>query len=208
MRRTLSVCAAAALVFALASAGASAQTPKPTPGSLPSEMPAKFEPVTKSWDYDRRVVDIPMRDGVKLHTVILVPKTATKGGAGLLLTRTPYDAEALTSHVTSEHLGPMLYGYDNATDVIVEDGYIRVFQDVRGKYGSEGDYVMNRPLRGAAQPHRTWTTRPTPGTRSTGSSRTSRSRTGGSARSGSPTTASCRSCRSSSHIPRSSAPCR
>ena len=46
----------------------------------------------------------------------------------------------------------MLYGYDNATDVIVEDGYIRVVQDVRGKYGSEGDYVMNRPLLGPQNP--------------------------------------------------------
>jgi hypothetical protein len=45
-----------------------------------------------------------------------------------------------------------LYGYDNATDVIVEGGYIRVVQDVRGKYGSEGDYVMNRPLRGPLNP--------------------------------------------------------
>jgi len=45
-----------------------------------------------------------------------------------------------------------LVGYDNATDVIVEDGYIRVVQDVRGKYGSEGDYVMNRFLRGPQNP--------------------------------------------------------
>ena len=66
----------------------------------------------------------------------------------MLLTRTPYDADKLTSHVASAHLGPNLYGYDNATDVIVEGGYIRVVQDVRGKHGSEGDYVMNRPLRG------------------------------------------------------------
>jgi predicted acyl esterase len=40
----------------------------------------------------------------------------------------------------------------NATDVIVEGGYIRVVQDVRGKHGSEGDYVMNRPLRGPQNP--------------------------------------------------------
>ena len=43
-------------------------------------------------------------------------------------------------------------GYDNATEVIVEGGYIRVVQDVRGKYGSEGDYVMNRPLHGPLNP--------------------------------------------------------
>jgi putative CocE/NonD family hydrolase len=91
-----------------------------------------------------------MRDGVKLHTVILVPKGAK--GAPILLTRTPYDASALTSHAASAHLGPVLNGYDNATDVIVEGGYIRVVQDVRGKHGSEGDYVMNRPLRGPQNP--------------------------------------------------------
>jgi putative CocE/NonD family hydrolase len=113
-------------------------------------MPAKFEPVTESFDYVRRVVMIPMRDGVKLHTVILVPKGAK--GAPMLLTRTPYDADSMTSRVSSSHLGPNLEGYDNATDVIVEGGYIRVVQDVRGKYGSEGDYVMNRPLRGPLNP--------------------------------------------------------
>ena len=55
-------------------------------------------------------------------------------------------------HADSAHLGPILQGYDNATDVIVEGGYIRVVQDVRGKYGSEGDYVMNRPLHGPQNP--------------------------------------------------------
>ena len=45
-----------------------------------------------------------------------------------------------------------LDGYDNAVDVIVDGGYIRVVQDIRGKYGSEGDYVMNRPLRGPLNP--------------------------------------------------------
>jgi hypothetical protein len=129
-----------------------AQTaPPPSPSSaLPSETPAKFEPVTDSFDYTRRDVMIPMRDGVKLHTVILAPKGAK--GAPILLTRTPYNATRLTSHAQSAHLGPILNGYDNATEVIVEGGYIRVVQDVRGKYGSEGDYVMNRPLHGPQNP--------------------------------------------------------
>jgi putative CocE/NonD family hydrolase len=118
--------------------------------SLPSETPAKFQPSTNSFDYDRRDVMIPMRDGVKLHTVILVPKGAKS--APILLTRTPYNATELTTHANSPHLGPILQGYDNAVDVIVEGGYIRVVQDVRGKYGSEGDYVMNRPLSGPLNP--------------------------------------------------------
>jgi putative CocE/NonD family hydrolase len=121
-----------------------------SPAGLPSEIPPKFVPATSTFAYERRDVMIPMRDGVKLHTVILVPKGAKS--AGMLLTRTPYDAKALTTHSWSSQLGPILYGYDNATDVIVEDGYIRVVQDVRGKYGSEGDYVMNRPLRGPLNP--------------------------------------------------------
>jgi putative CocE/NonD family hydrolase len=124
-----------------------AQAPQQT---LPSERPAQFRPATESWDYSRREAMIPMRDGVKLHTVILVPKGAA--GAPMLLTRTPYDANALTGHANSSHLGPILNGYDNATDVIIEGGYIRVVQDVRGKYNSEGDYVMNRPLRGPLNP--------------------------------------------------------
>jgi putative CocE/NonD family hydrolase len=128
-----------------------AQTSPPaTYPDFPSETPAKLLPATGGFDHDRREVMIPMRDGVKLHTVILVPKDAK--GAPILLTRTPYNATELTSHAHSAHLGPNLNGYDNATDVIVEGGYIRVVQDVRGKYGSEGDYVMNRPLHGPRNP--------------------------------------------------------
>ena len=133
--------------FVMLSGPARAQSQYP---NLPGETPAKFTPVTDSFDHIRRDLMIPMRDGVKLHTVILVPKGAK--GAPILLTRTPYDATALTTHAESGHLGPILQGYDNATDVIVEGGYIRAVQDVRGKYGSEGDYVMNRPLSGPQNP--------------------------------------------------------
>ncbi|MCA9734363.1 MAG: CocE/NonD family hydrolase [Deferribacteres bacterium] len=117
---------------------------------FPSETPQKLVKATDGFNYTRRNVMIPMRDGVKLHTVILVPNGAKD--APILLTRTPYDASSLTSHAHSMHLGPILQGYDNATDLIIEDGYIRVVQDVRGKYGSEGDYVMNRPLHGPQNP--------------------------------------------------------
>jgi uncharacterized protein len=126
-----------------------AQTP-PAGSTLPSETPTRLQPVIESFDYERRDVMIPMRDGVKLHTVIILPKGAK--GAPVLLTRTPYDATAQTSHAPSTHLAPILQGYDNATEVLVEGGYIRVVQDVRGKYGSEGDYVMNRPLHGPLNP--------------------------------------------------------
>jgi putative CocE/NonD family hydrolase len=123
---------------------------KPAYPNLPSETPAKFEPATAAFDYTRCEEMIPMRDGVRLHTVILVPKGAQH--APILLTRTPYSADQLSGHAASAHLGPILNGYDNATDVIVEGGYIRVIEDIRGKYGSEGDFVMNRPVHGPENP--------------------------------------------------------
>ena len=116
----------------------------------PAKLLPPSTPVTANFDYIKRDVMIPMRDGIKLHTVIVLPKGAKN--APMLLTRTPYNATAQTSQAASSHLGPILYGYDNPTDVIVEGGYIRVIQDVRGKYGSEGDYVMNRPLHGPLNP--------------------------------------------------------
>ena len=66
------------------------------------------QPTTDSFDYVKRDVMIPMRDGVKLHTVIVVPKGAKN--APILLTRTPYDANAQVSHAHSPHLGPILAG--------------------------------------------------------------------------------------------------
>ena len=151
--RSLNLLAAVFIVLLLFIEPVNAQTPQPSPATspaLPGERPQKFEPTNDDFEYVRRDVMIPMRDAVKLHTVILVPRGAK--GAPILLTRTPYDATALTSHAESSHLASILTGYDNATDVIVEGGYIRVIQDIRGKYGSEGDYVMNRPLHGPQNP--------------------------------------------------------
>ena len=120
------------------------------PAGLPSETPDVFNPPADRLDYERRDVVIPMRDGVKLHTVILVPKGARR--APILLTRTPYDATAMTSINATTHLADAIDGYDHPVDVVIEGGYIRVVQDVRGKHGSEGDYVMNRPLKGPQNP--------------------------------------------------------
>lgn len=144
---------ASAFGIALFAEPTQAQTEPKAPATypaLPSEIPAKFTPTTDGFDFVKRDVMIPMRDGVKLHTVILIPKGAKR--APILLTRTPYDASKLTNHAESAHLGPVLNGYDNAWDVIIEGGYLRVVQDVRGKHGSEGDYVVNRPLRGPQNP--------------------------------------------------------
>jgi putative CocE/NonD family hydrolase len=122
-----------------------AQTPR-----LDSETPAVFKPKTDSFDYERRDVMIAMRDGVKLHTVILIPRKASN--APILLTRTPYNATELTSYNHSGHLIASLDGYDNADDLIVDAGYIRVVQDIRGKYKSEGEYLMNKPPIGPLNP--------------------------------------------------------
>src|SRR3954463_12341966 len=152
--RTLSLLVSAFAIALFTEPGRAQTEPKPktpaTSPALPSEIPAKFAPTNDGFDFVKRDVMIPMRDGVKLHTVILVPNGAK--GAPILLTRTPYDANKLTSHAESAHLGPVLNGYDNATEVIVEGGYVRAVQDVRGKHGSEGDYVVNRPLRGPLNP--------------------------------------------------------
>src|SRR5690242_7046305 len=97
---------AALTCCALLGAPASAQSQYP---NYPSETPANLKPADSTWDYSRREVMIPMRDGVKLHTVILVPRSATKEKpAPILLTRTPYNANDLTSHAASPHLGPIL----------------------------------------------------------------------------------------------------
>ena len=138
-------CALAAATLVATALPLPAQVP-----TLPNETPAKLTPATEGFDYVRRDVMIPMRDGVGLHTVILFPKNAR--GAPILMTRTPYDATALTTHASSMHLAPSLVGYDNALEVIIGGGYIRVVQDVRGKYGSQGDFVMNRPLHGPQNP--------------------------------------------------------
>src|SRR5262249_45613647 len=86
-------------LFSLLCAAAKAQTVEqsapPKYPNFPSETPDNLKPAGgPTFDYERREVMIPMRDGVKLHTVILVPKSATKGRpAPILLTRTPYNAD-------------------------------------------------------------------------------------------------------------------
>jgi putative CocE/NonD family hydrolase len=143
MRPSLTLAFLASLVIP-----SSAQQPKYP--DYPSETPQTLVTSQTGWDYTRRDVMISMRDGVKLHTVILVPKGVAH--APILLTRTPYSANVLAANRQSSHLGPALYGYDNAVETIVGGGYIRVIQDIRGKYGSEGDYVMNRPVHGPLNP--------------------------------------------------------
>jgi uncharacterized protein len=78
---------------------------------------------------------ISMRDGVRLHTVILAPQTQSEP-LPILMTRTPYGAEEWNSDLLNV-----------AFKEFVADGYIFVFQDIRGKFESEGQFVMVRPPR-------------------------------------------------------------
>ena len=115
--------------------------------SLPNETPEKFIPNLSTYDFDKREVMIAMRDGVKLKTLILVPKGAKN--APMLMTRTPYNAGARVSRNESPHLASVV---PQMNDTAVAAGYIIVYQDVRGKWGSEGDYVLTRPLKGPLNP--------------------------------------------------------
>jgi putative CocE/NonD family hydrolase len=117
---------------------------------LPNETPIEFKPHVESFDYTRREVMIAMRDGVKLETLILIPRGAQH--APILLTRTPYGATERVERNTSAHLSEVIGDTDVADDAVIHGGYIRVMQDVRGKHGSEGDYAMTRPLRGPLNP--------------------------------------------------------
>ncbi len=118
--------------------------------TLANETPLYFQPKSETFDYVKREVMIPMRDGTRLKTVILIPRGALH--APILLTRTPYGAADRTSKNTSAHLAAVLDSTDVADDAVLNGGYIRVLQDVRGKHDSEGDYVMTRPLHGPLNP--------------------------------------------------------
>jgi putative CocE/NonD family hydrolase len=88
-------------------------------------------------EYVRSEVMIPMRDGVTLHTVILRPVGSDKAGVPLpfLMTRTPYGVAGASP--TSVKLGKT---------ELAESGYIYVDQDIRGRYTSGGQFVMNRAI--------------------------------------------------------------
>jgi uncharacterized protein len=139
MRAASHYCVGAAAVLGVLGAMAFAQTPP-----LQPDIPGHFEVPQGEFDYLKREVMIPMRDGVKLYTVIVIPRGAR--GAPIILTRTPYHAKKRAESFVSPHLLATLPMGDEV--FAGSRDYIRVFQDVRGKYDSEGDYVMTRPLRG------------------------------------------------------------
>jgi len=82
---------------------------------------------------------IPARDGVKLHTVIFAPRDAHER-LPILLERTPYGAMAEEKDLRTRYAH------------LIADGYIFAFQDIRGRFTSEGQFVMQRQVRDKRDP--------------------------------------------------------
>ena len=87
--------------------------------------------------YTKYEFRIPMRDGKRLFTAVYVPKDAAGGPYPFLMERTPYSVGPYGEDQYPRHLGP--------SDEFEKSGYIFVYQDVRGRWMSEGDYVEMRP---------------------------------------------------------------
>ncbi|MDP9051250.1 MAG: CocE/NonD family hydrolase, partial [Acidobacteriota bacterium] len=86
--------------------------------------------------YTRQDAMIPMRDGVRLHAVILRPARVEAGELlPFLMARTPYGVENFVSDKVNED-----------KPELAASGYLFVYEDIRGRYRSEGKFVMNRPI--------------------------------------------------------------
>jgi putative CocE/NonD family hydrolase len=119
---------------------------QPVEPIIGNDIPAEFDPVTDAYDYTRREEMIPMRDGIKLFTVILIPKRAGEP-MPIVLTRTPYNVEKRTN--AREIASPLMaMAVRQDDEPLIRNGYVRVYQDVRGKHRSDGNYIVNLPLRG------------------------------------------------------------
>src|SRR2546429_62718 len=99
-------------------------------------------PIYYSKIFDKTDVMIAARDGVKLHTEIYSPKNVSEPRP-IIFERTPYGL-ADDEKGYSRKLGRYAE--------MIPDGYIFVFQDIRGRYGSEGKFVMQRPVRDPKNP--------------------------------------------------------
>lgn len=115
----------------------SAQNTQTAPAKTGSDKMAQgFQLLEVHRNYDRREIMVPMRDGVKLFTVIFVPKEAHN--APIMLTRTPYNAAAHVRNPSSLPARTMLDELPLGDEGFVENGYIRVYQDVRGSMAPRG----------------------------------------------------------------------
>jgi hypothetical protein len=126
-------------LFALAAAPPASGPVTP----MTPDVVASYDKVMPWADFVRREVMIPMRDGTKLYTVIVFKKGTA--GAPILLSRTPYDAHESTHRNDSQRIVDILPAMDKE---FAEDGYIRVYQDIRGMHRSQGTWVLTRPIVG------------------------------------------------------------
>lgn len=139
--RFSSVAVAALLGMAAIASPAGSQT------YVASDIPADFAPSEDMKDFTIREVSIPMRDGVKLHTNLVIPRGVKN--APIIFSRTPYSADRSIGGQASNRLSmalPATYAE------LAAAGYIIAVQDVRGRFRSEGDYVITRPLVGPLNP--------------------------------------------------------
>ena len=132
-----------AVAFAAPPAQQAAQQSTPGIAAMAPDVVASYEPTRPDADFIRREAMIPMRDGVKLYTVIFMKKGTRD--APILLSRTPYDAKESTERTRSQKLTEALPAMDAE---FVEDHYIRVYQDIRGMHHSEGQFILARPIVG------------------------------------------------------------
>ena len=109
---------------------------------LPFAVVSAQAPATPANDvasrYTRTNVMITMRDGVKLNTDVYAPKEQS-GPLPIIMLRTPYGIDGRSA------------AFNGPYRELAEDGYIFAFQDIRGRYKSEGQFVMQRPARSAQQ---------------------------------------------------------
>src|SRR4051794_34652697 len=140
MTRSVLRLSASFLPLLVSAAAAGAQQPV-TP--MTPDVVAKYEQVMPWADFVRREVMVPMRDGTKLYTVIVFKKGTT--GGPILLSRSPYDAHESTHRNASQRIVDILPAMDSE---FVNDGYSRVYQDIRGMHRSQGIWVLTRPIVG------------------------------------------------------------
>lgn len=101
--------------------------------------PAQQQYDVKS-NYQKAEYDVPMRDGVKLHTTVYTPRDLTEK-LPFLIVRTPYGTGPYGSEAYRRYLGPSPHSSE-----FEREGFIFVFQDVRGKFKSEGEFTVMRPF--------------------------------------------------------------
>ena len=109
--------------------------------ALTVQAAATQDDITESWakeHYEKQEVKIPMRDGVKLYTIVYRPRTAN-GDAPILICRTPYGIHPYGEDYSGSLCSTLYQPY-------VREGYILVFQDVRGRWMSEGEFQNIRPF--------------------------------------------------------------